>query len=310
MNGNRYGHGDFYTGYWDTDHSTNNKRFGGRILFEFQLSPVNAGKLLNFDVTRQRKTRTGTNNYYVDTDFVPSTMNLDFPNDPSENKDNELPNDDSDGKDEDNIPNLSFIYSADPPAILKKTALTYDDDDILDMDLAAFIVSRNSFREFVRVQVKPTGFPANHAQLLGSRASDLTEWHCSYYTKRSTNEILSGDNDIVSASIPLKFNNTHNGNGTVAITVGSAAVSDNFFLSYAMDTNEWLLGSALGNGSSGAPATNGTWTVTVNGVTATITPGTVGFEDNFTWVFNTFRTILSTKFNEIDLNPINPTTGF
>lgn len=312
-NGNRYGHGDFNSGKLGNDNGAYDKRFGGRILFEFQVSPNESARLVNFDITRQRKTRTGKNFYGESTGFEPSILNTDFPNDPSQNKDNESPNDDNDSGDEDNTPNFSFIYSVDPPGTKKNTALVYKSNGLLADTLVAFIVSRNSFKEFVRMQVKSTSFPfITEDKVRGSRASDLTEWHCSYYARRFDSDvILSGDNNLVSASIPLKFNKSYTGNGTVTIALSNDAISDNFFLSYAETGNEWFLANTIGEGAfSGVPAPNGTWTVTFNGVTAVVTLGSVNFEDNFTWVFNTFKSIFPSKSNEIDLGPIEPTTGF
>lgn len=318
VNDYRYGHGDFNRGEWGTDIGPHNKRFGGRILFEFAVAPVNAAKLVNFDVSRQRKTRTGKNYYAVSTEFFPDPRNTNFPDEPSQNDDNELPNDDSDGADEDPTPNLSLIYSADPPATAKKTNLKYKSNGIIEDTIVAFKVSKNSFREFVRVQVKANVFPyTGQNNVLGSRASDRSEWHCTYYTKRFDDmTTLSGDYNLVSSSIPLKFKNTYTGNGTAQITsLTNDVITDVFYLAYASAQNQWFLSSAdvlAGFGQSGPPAADGSWTITFSGVTVLIKPGSIPFQSEFTWIFNTFRTAApsGTKINEINLNAIDPTTGY
>ena len=50
----RYGHGDYNRGKLGGDVGAYNKKFGGRILFEFAVSPKEAAKLVSFDITRQR----------------------------------------------------------------------------------------------------------------------------------------------------------------------------------------------------------------------------------------------------------------
>lgn len=181
--------------------------------------------------------------------------------------------------------------------------------------ITSFVVSRNTFREFVRMKVKSQPFViSGQEHLFGSRVSDWRDWHCSYYAKRADAGNMEGDYATVSASAPLKYNKNQTGNGTVVITLASTAPTDSYFLSYTSAQNSWYLSnaSATGFGDSGLPAPNGTWTVTFNGVTAVITPGSIPFDTEFNWVFNTFRTTMSSgiKPNEIDLNYVNPTTGY
>ncbi len=241
---------------------------------------------------------------------------MDFPNDPSQNMDNELPNDDYSGGDEDNTPNLSFIYAADPPATQKKTPLVYKSSGELADTIVAFKVSKNTFREFVRMKVKPSSFNILATNVvLGTRVSPLQEWHCSYYTKRVNNNILVGDYDTRSVSAPLKFRNNYTGNGTATITdVANDVITDAYFLSYTTTENSWSLSNTSGTAFnvSGPPAANGSWTVAYGGVTVLITPGTVPFQNDFTWVFTSFKTTNSAgiKTNEINLEYQNPTTGY
>ncbi|MFN0036870.1 MAG: hypothetical protein ACKVUS_17580 [Saprospiraceae bacterium] len=316
--GNRYGHGEFNRGKLGEDTGPNDKRFGGRILFEFSVFPKEAARVVQFDITRQRKTRTGKHYYAISPNFFPDPKNTDFPNDPSQNKDNELPNDDSDGGDEDNTPNLSFIYSIDPPGTVKKSIPTYKTSGEISDTTIAFKVSKNSFREFVRIQIKPAGFPfKGQDEVFGSRASDHNEWHCTYYAKRFGDEnMLIGDYNVVSSSIPLKYKKTYTGNGIATVSILTSDVStDNFFLSYTAAQNQWYLSNSDitgGIGESGPPAADGSWTVTLNGVTVVVQPGSIPFQNEFTWVFNTFRTMAPSgaKINEIDINFIEPDTGY
>jgi len=312
MSGNRYGHGEFNRGYWDGDNGLYDKRFGGRILFEFSVSPKEAARVVQFDITRQRKTRTA-NLYYTEIPFFFPIASTDFPDEPTQNKDNELPNDDSAGADEDNKPKFSFIYSADPPATAKMAISDMPPNEI--ENTVAFKVSKNSFREFVRVQLKnSSGFPYDDQnEVLGSRASDRYEWHCTYYTKRFNDaNTLIGDYDIVSSSIPLKFNEAYIGNGTATVTnLTNDVATDAFFLLYAATENVWHLSNFIAESEeSGPPAADGSWTVTLYGVTVRILPGNIPFQEGFAWVFNTFHTAApsGTKINEININAIVSTT--
>ncbi len=181
--GTLFGHGDFWTAPVpaDNDYSTKNKRFGGRILMEWQVFPIDAGQLVSFDVTRQRKSISWFTKY-LDLEFSDSDENKEFPFE--EGKDVEEPNDDGKGI-EDRDPMNGFLYSWDAPFVAKKK-LPVD-------EYKAFHVSKNSFKEFVRARTKSNPFDLIDESLQGSRASDKFDWHCVYYARKDEDYKLSKD---------------------------------------------------------------------------------------------------------------------
>jgi hypothetical protein len=192
-NGTLYGHGDFRKsaiadGSWQ-DNSNNDKKFGGRILMEWQVFPPDAEQVASFDVTRQRKTRTWLIDY-TKWEFTASPKNMNFPFEPdtepadaSEGDDVEEPNDDGNSL-EDRDPKNGYLYSWDAPAILKKYPVE---------EFKAFHVSKNSFKEFVRARAKNSGFNIVDDTLQGSRASNKFDWHCVYYARRDEGYEMSID---------------------------------------------------------------------------------------------------------------------
>lgn len=192
--GTLFGHGDFWTapigdGAGWQDVSTNNKKFGGRILMEWQVFPPGAEQVASFDVTRQRKTKTWYASY-SDWAFTDSPRNMSFPfeantepADATEGDDVEEPNDDGNGS-EDRNPINGFLYSWDAPSVAKKFPTEGP---------RTFHVSKNSFKEFVRARTKSSGFGPIDGTVQGSRVSDKFDWYCVYYARRDETYELSKD---------------------------------------------------------------------------------------------------------------------
>ncbi len=197
--GSLYGHGEFKRNTVPWDSAPNkDKKIGGRILMEWNVFPPDAGDVASFDVTRQRKTRTWSLEY-GGPDFVPSfkgNMNFPFeadtePADAWNGEDVEEPNDDA-GKfntAEDREVMGGKLYSFDAPA----TFQTYNYQGISE-DALAFKVSKNSFKEFVRVRSLDSPFTPLDSTLQGSRASEKFDWHCTYYTNKDGDLELAIDN--------------------------------------------------------------------------------------------------------------------
>lgn len=227
--GTLFGHGDFWTkpigdGAGWQDNSTNNKKFGGRILMEWEVFPPGAEQVVSFDVTRQRKTKT----WYTATlawEFTDSDKNMTFPfeadaepADAMEGEDVEEPNDDGNGA-EDRTPMGGNLYSWDAPSIFKKYPAE---------ESRVFHVSKNSFKEFVRVRTKSSGFGPIDGTVQGSRASDKFDWHCVYYARRDETYELSKDALNQSHSHPVSlqvdmnssYMTTINVNGNVTYELG------------------------------------------------------------------------------------------
>lgn len=297
-NQQRYGFGGFYTGQVAGDNSALNKRIGGRILFEFFISPLGAEELVKFDVTRQKKVRGYKMKLFSNT--FEQFANIDFPYE--EDLDNEKPNDDTNhNTDEDNIPSEQLIYSADIPS-----------NQLLEPNDVAFVVNKIAFHEFVRVLLFD---PPQHDELVrGSRASNVTDWHCVYYTKRGEDGgKLIEDNIDASASIPLRNNFSGAvtpmvGNGSISITVNPTANTESYTLMFSPVTDEWVLLDLIGQGGTfPIDASGETWTIINSNLNIVITKGTIPFEENDTFIFNTFNTG-STKINEINIGSFDVTT--
>lgn len=179
----RYGHGDCTTSPAPYDGSSNDKYFGGRILMEWKVKPEDAGSLVSFDVTRQRKTKTWYAGYGGGEPFTLSNESKDFPFE--EGKNIEEPNDDGADGVEDRIPINNTLYSWDRPSVAKKHPA---------QDSRAFHVSKNWFKEFVRVRVKSSPFSIQDNTLQGSCSSDKFDWHCVYYARRDEGYEIGVDN--------------------------------------------------------------------------------------------------------------------
>jgi len=299
-NDQRYGFGPFFSG---SDHphysilTNSNKQIGGRILFEFAISPNNAAQLVDVDVTRQRKNRT----YTMSNEQTNSTLtNLtDFPWEM--NQDNELSNDDKNNiSDEDNILKNNKIYSADPPA-----------STILDESSTCFKFSKITFIEFVRVGVKGNLKAFDNFDIVrGSRGSNKFDWHCSYNLRRdaflNSNSKLVEDNSISSYSFPNKQTGFI-GNGSISISVSPSSSTNYYTIMYAKLENNWTIIDENGEFNKiFSRNTNGTsWSVNGNGLTIQILQGNVAFEENDTWHLTVFKS--NNKLNEINLSPIDVT---
>lgn len=293
-----YGFGPFYKG---TPHplipalGSNNKENGGRILFEFTLSPANAGQLVSVDVTRQRKNRSYTISEWFQSPL--SINSTDFPWEGSD--DNEMPNDDTSHLlDEDNDITNNKVYSADRPASF-----------ILEQPQIGFKLSKITFYEFVRVGVKnKLKVPNNVNALIGSRGSNKTAWHCVYYFRRGSDMFkLTEDNQTSSPSEPQKFPG-FNGNGIIAVNVASWSPTEFYSVMFTEDINAWLICDFDGDCFDIFANPNGTsWTFNQNGLNIEILQGTMPFKTDDTWLFNVFKS--NNKLNEINIGPYTVTTN-
>lgn len=297
-NGTLYGHGDcrkkpISTSGW-VDNTFNDKEYGGRILMEWKIAPVDAVKVASFDVTRQRKTRTWSVDY-GQPNFTPSSENTDFPFDM--NLDNETPNDDTNG-DEDRIPKNGFLYSWDNPSIYKKYTAE---------EFRSFHVSKNSFKEFVRIRTKTSPFTNNDATLQGSRASNKFDWKCVYYARRDNMYELAID-AALSSSAQLKSTQI-DVNTFFTVTTNTTSVSYEVgvfnIVYYGVQNNnmkELRIGRFDGTNNVSEtfsiPANQDTWNINFEGVQLTLKELTV--IPNFTFInFNTFKTNAGVKDNII-----------
>lgn len=294
----RYGFGPFYSG---TNHplsstlGSNNKENGGRIMFEFTISPPGADQLVSVDVTRQRKNRSYTISEWFQSPL--SINSTDFPWEGSD--DNEMPNDDTNQiLDEDNGITNNKVYSADRPASF-----------IIEQRQIGFKLSKITFFEFVRVGVKGNlNMPNNLNALRGSRGSDKTAWHCVYYFRRGSDMFkLTADNQSSSPSEPQKSPG-FKGDGSIAINVASSSPTEFYSVMYAEDFNEWLICDFDGDCFNISANPNGTsWTFNQNGLNIEILQGTMPFETDDTWLFNVFNS--SSKLNDINTGSYDVTTN-
>ncbi len=300
FNGDRYGFQDFYSGAIpNNDPSNLDKRLGGRILFEFQVSPAGAQSLVKFDVTRQKKVRAYKLNILDNSLFLFDSF--DFPYELEE--DNEKPNDDSNNySDEDNSPSNNLIYSGDIPST-----------QLAEIDAVAFKVNKISFHEFVRVGITAPSIIDYNESLHGSRGSAVVDWNCVYYAKRGTdNGKLTQDNSIVSNSEPLRLDINDGdmvGNGSISITTSNFANTEGYSLTYDGLTNRFFLQTSTGVGAFYNPNANETtWNISTISLNITINQGTTPFADEDTFIFSTFKTG-SSKMNQVGLGSVNVLTN-
>jgi hypothetical protein len=274
--GSRYGFGSFRSAAGVDSH------IGGRILFEFQVSPEGAESLVVFDVTRQIESRDfamehGSGEWNDPAPRPPE----DFPWLQAPRKDNELPNDDEGNVDEQNLPSNQLLYSFDGPGVL------------IDQNYA-FVLSRNTFKELVRVRVADEPFedsaevPLESVQ--GSRASPKYDWHLLCYLRNGAEGRLVVDDANPSHSQPT-FSGV--GNGTVSVTLLAEAATQGFSATYDAATFKWTLTGTSGNSISDEKAEappGATWTLTIpETVTVQITQGTVAFGVGDQWLFSAFK---------------------
>ena len=334
-NENRYGHGSCFrselsvqtpTGI-QTFPSGEDKRFGGRILFEFQIFPndlitSNLNDFVFYDITRQKKNRF----YKVASGGILGTFETDNSvNFPWEQPlgggsplDVELPNDDMNPNDEDNtpnsgLPNSNFIYSFDPPTT-----------DIIEfeIEILAFKVNMITFKEFARIRLMDD-FPDLGQNLVsGSRSSDKIDWHCVYYVRRASNDTykMMIDNEPVSLSIPVK---SGNGNGNITFTPNPLPMNTpTMGYRVVFEGNKWELHQ--NNGLPTTPPTissnisnSGPWTIDFNGITLEITEGNPSYFSGDQYTFSVLNTmnpngkqnIINTGTAEFDvtINPVSYT---
>ncbi len=295
----RYGHGECRAQI--ISEVNQDIEIGGRILMEWQVLPSGADNLVSFDVTRQRKTFTSHLDY-GSLNFIDSDENREFPgveNDDYPENDMlpaDLPNDDGDGGLEDRIPINGLLYSWDNPSILK---------DYSEWSARAFHVSKNWFKEFVRIRVKANPFTNTDSTLQGSRCSDKFDWHCVYYTRRDENYKLTSDENLVSYSylksdqievddyltfecdvsgIPdevraynIIYMGIVEGQKKIKITYSNGTVTEFEFFYIEADSD--------------------TWNINFDGLGLTINE-LADIPTNTTFVFNTFRTNAGVKDNK------------
>lgn len=201
--------------------------------------------------------------------------------------------------DEDNDPTNDHIYDVDGPAF----ALSYDED---------FIMSRNTFRSFVRVKFSGAAFTLGN-DVEGSRCSPLEEWHFLLYVKRGPagGDKYIQDNNAISASAP-RYTGAGNGTMTVPAT-GANAVTEGWTVKCITAQPNGGIFSVTGT-VSGAQnnydITTGEYTSNdpAGRVQFTITDGANDFADGDEFKFSTFKTGAMKK-NEIKTGKIDVTLG-
>jgi hypothetical protein len=308
------------------------RRFGGRILFEFTVAPhpnaaadaAIAALGVRFDITRQIQFRDYSLGIGAGPNAVgkpPLTGQKTFPFVQTPAQDNELPNDDTHDDDEQNTPVDGHIYVYDSPS-----------EAIINRNLA-FIISRNTFLEWVRVRLDSgrfanqapfgAGAPAARQRVEGSRASDKIAWHTVYYLVRGASGVMVPDAPAISASAPLIQSPT-NANGGVVVTPGAAAVTEGFTATYTetavgggMIDHTWTLqGTTAADTDSakitqaGAVAAGATWTLNIgaggNKVRVVITQGATAFAVGDRVVFSIFKTANAAgKVNDTGVGAFN-----
>jgi len=297
--GSRYGYGTMQAKNGVDD------RIGGRILFEFEVSPAGAGSLWapdrspQFDVCRQLEQVTytiaaGSEDLDDKLEDVPTQ----FPWLVDPKRDNELPNDDPHPRDEQSNPVNNHLYSFDGPSVTRETRFL------------GFLIRRVNFVEWVRVQLHGNTFPAgNQNEVLGSRASAKVKWHLTQYLKRGPDGKWAEDTAPVSYSAPLWTRGSSN--GTVTITLLQNADTEGFRAIYLATKNEWELRTT----GSGGPfkvdkpsAPDGTqWEFIIpDKVKIVFTQGSSSFESADSMKFSIFKTKdPNGKRNEIALDHIS-----
>jgi len=280
VDGSRYGHG-FFDAMGKVD-----RRYGGRILWEFKTQPEGLESLgVEFDVTRQIQYRLFAivnGKTIAKEPFSQKT----FPWLQTPAKDNEEPNDDGNDDDEQNQPSKGLLYSFDAPSGSATAGVD------------AFQMLRFTFVEWVRIKVNGEAFKNIQDKVEGSRASVNYAWHTVVYLKRGPGKRMVEDKDATSASEPVL---TGPGDGTATIALMGGAVTEGFTATYELKTGKWTLTGTSGDSVSVAqpkvPA--GTmWVLTIpKKITLTITQGKTAFPDKVHFDFSVFKTA-DAKLNE------------
>lgn len=238
VDGSRYGHGTMTNdGFFEPDDPID-LFIGGRILFEFKIEPENAADLgVHFDITRQKKVR----DYVIDLPTnvygnMPSEDPIlfkmdDFPEE--DNMDNETANDDENNFDEDSHPNNDLIYVFDSPSTPRVVP-----------GHAGFVISKNTFREFVRVKIDDATFGNG---LYGSSMSDKYNWHSVYYIKLGENEVLVEDNTPSYSKPLLRPSNTSIPSGNIQISLSGSPPTRAYKLQYKAGETKWELLDNINN---------------------------------------------------------------
>ena len=305
--GSRYGQGTH------TKPGAADTLYGGRILYEFEVLPPEDATHrsvhdlgVRFDCTRQVQYRDWA--IYIGSGQVNSTGSADFPDEAGQ--DNEVANDDDGTQGESNRPSHDRIYQFDSPSEPIETP----------MDVTAFAVSRNTFREWVRVKLKDMASavepifeaPSNVPQ--GSRASDKYEWHHVRYLKRDGQGVLVEDNSAVSSCAP-KLEGTGNGQIDVALLAG--ADTEGFTATYSISGNskKWTLtgtsGGSVVDEKTGDVPQGTVWILTLGTkVRVTITQGSTAYATGAEYKFSVFKTTASGgKKNETAEGSLGVTDG-
>ena len=315
--GSLYGFGEFWKKAvpWDSD-GNKDKKIGGRILMEWRVFPSGAKDVASFDVTRQRKTRTWSIEYaqQVFTPSVQNNMNFPFepdtePADSGQGEDVEEPNDDSEGsfKYEDRIPIADYLYSWDAPS----TFQTFDNNGVTE-DGLAFRVSKNWFKEFVRVRAKCSPFNNYDATLQGSRASEKFDWHCIYYTNKDGEYEMAIDNENINYAFPKIYQggvdvaDQNLYSAEVQVTTGVNYEVGDFSLVYwgiNSDGKKELWVTRIAEGPMIATeqeyfisATETIWNISIDGVNMVLEEQTNVDNDTF-FLLSTFKTNANAKDN-------------
>jgi len=320
-NGSRYGQGtQVKVGEVDTF-------FGGKILFEFEIKPLGVQKLgVIFDSTRQLKNREHIL-LQDTTPLVDSTLEhlRNYPWLWETPADNETPNDDDETASslgEDNIPTSTgnLLYGFDAPGI-RLSATKAKDSMGVEHDVA-FQITRNSFKQWVRIKLNNEafdynplpGFTADDGVLSveGSRASKKVDWHNSYYVKRNLSNLFEPDSAPVSFNGPFREGQ---GNGSMTVELledADTGIYTAFYNEIGADEKRWtLVGTGgISNNSVFGDAPEGTqWTITIDStVRVVITQGSVpfGVAQASGFIFAIFKTKNPQgKRNEIGLGSIN-----
>ena len=317
VDGSLYGYGEFKKKAvpWDSDNNKDKKN-GGRILMEWQVFPSGAKDIASFDVTRQRKTRTWSIEYaqQIFTPSAQNNMNFPFeadtePADFNQGEDVEEPNDDSGGnnKFEDRIPIDDLLYSWDAPSSFQ----TFDYNGVTEENLA-FRVSKNWFKEFVRVRAKGSPFNNNDATLQGSRASEKFDWHCVYYINKDGEYEMALDDKNINYAFPKIYQgavdiaNLNLYSAEVQVSNGVNYEVGDFSLVYWGINNEeekelWV--TRIEEGPMIAteqeyfiPATETIWNISIDGVNMVLEEQTNVDNDTF-FLLSTFKTNANAKDN-------------
>lgn len=298
VSGNRWGHGLFNKVAIPNDPIDNlDKRFGGRILFEFSVLPALADnqKYINIDITRQKKVRSHQMKHGDAAILSDAGNTFNFPEE--ENLNNELPNDDGSTIDEDNSLKNNHIYSIDVPSTTTKQP----------SDLA-FLVRLMTFKEFVRISPYSLGTPGVGGSL-GSRASAKVPWSCFIYAKMGTGQRFVADNDLSSNSLPVKIAGT-GGNGTISVTLGTNVSNSSFqlFIVNSAGVRNGILKNLVTGQTISSLFQNGVCSLNLNGIVIVkLTDGSMPFAIDSSWKFNTFTTSQSQKENILTSSSKNVT---